>query len=342
MATNNTSNGTPSRVWAGGPSVPLVTAMNDDESINYDALAKQTVRLAKAGLGIVLLGTNGEASHLSPEERKQCTIVVRKALDDAGFVNEPLLVGTGAGSAQTTIQVTKEAAAAGASHAIVITPGYFSFAMGRDRKAIKDFFRKVFDESPIPVMIYNFPGAAAGIDLTSDEIIELSNHPNCFGVKLTCAMIGKGHRIAAYTQSPEYLAKHGSFLKSCTATGQFQVLPGFSESTLPALVSRHTGCITGTGNTIPKTIRRLWDKSVAGLQGDSKALAEAMELQDRVAEADWTIVKAGIQGTKYFLDHYVEKGLGGAVRLPLGAISDDVKKLIEVDLKSAWEFEQSL
>lgn len=110
-------------------------------------------------------------------------------------------------------------------------------------------------------------------------------------------MIGKGHRIAAYTQSPEYLAKHGSFLKSCTATGQFQVLPGFSESTLPALVSRHTGCITGTGNTIPKTIRRLWDKSVAGLQGDSKALAEAMELQDRVAEADWTIVKAGIQGT---------------------------------------------
>lgn len=110
-------------------------------------------------------------------------------------------------------------------------------------------------------------------------------------------MIGKGHRIAAYTQSPEYLAKHGSFLKSCTATGQFQVVPGFSESTLPALVSRHTGCITGTGNTIPKTIRRLWDKSVAGLQGDSKALAEAMELQDRVAEADWTIVKAGIQGT---------------------------------------------
>lgn len=27
-------------------------------------------------------------------------------------------------------------------------------------------------------------GAAAGIDLTSDEIIELSNHPNCFGVKV--------------------------------------------------------------------------------------------------------------------------------------------------------------
>ncbi|ODN94765.1 dihydrodipicolinate synthase [Cryptococcus wingfieldii CBS 7118] len=338
-----TSNGnSPTRLWAGGPSVPLITAMNDDESINYEALAKQTVRLAKAGMGIVLLGTNGEASHLSTEERKKCTVVVRKALDDAGFADAPLLVGTGAGSAQTTIQVTKEAAEAGASHSIVITPGYFSFAMGRDRQAIKDFFIKVFDESPIPVMIYNFPGAASGIDLTSDEIIELSNHPNCFGVKLTCAMIGKGHRIAAYTQSEAYLAKQSASLKASTVTGQFQVLPGFSESTLPALISRHTGCITGTGNAIPKTIRKLWESSVKGVKGDAKALAEALELQDRVAEADWTIVKAGIQGTKYFLDHYVEKGLGGPARLPLGTISPETKKLIEVDLKGAWEFEQSL
>jgi dihydrodipicolinate synthase/N-acetylneuraminate lyase len=29
--------------------------------------------------------------------------------------------------------------------------------MGRDRVAIVDFFKKVMDKSPIPVMIYNFP-----------------------------------------------------------------------------------------------------------------------------------------------------------------------------------------
>lgn len=42
-------------------------------------------------------------------------------------------------------------------------------------------------------------------------------------------MIGKGQRLAGYTQSEEYVAKH-SQLKNVTATGQFQVLPGFSES----------------------------------------------------------------------------------------------------------------
>jgi dihydrodipicolinate synthase/N-acetylneuraminate lyase len=29
--------------------------------------------------------------------------------------------------------------------------------MGRDRAAILDFFKRVMDVSPIPVLIYNFP-----------------------------------------------------------------------------------------------------------------------------------------------------------------------------------------
>ena len=92
-------------------------------------------------------------------------------------------------------------------------------------------------------------------------------------------MIGKGHRLAVHTQSPEFLSRHN--LQSVTETGQFQVLPGFSESLLPSLVSRHAGCITGTGNIFPKTIRRLYDQAVKGLKGDAQALVEAMALQDR-------------------------------------------------------------
>jgi dihydrodipicolinate synthase/N-acetylneuraminate lyase len=63
------------------------------------------------------------ASHLTPAERKACVVTARKALDEAGFTNEPLMVGTGGGSAGITIELTKEAAEAGATHAIVICPG---------------------------------------------------------------------------------------------------------------------------------------------------------------------------------------------------------------------------
>lgn len=334
----------PSRLWQNGPGVPLTTPFLSTEGnpVDHAALAKQVVRCAKAGLGIVLLGTTGEASHLSPAERKACVITARKALDDNGLQDAPLCVGTGGGSTPTTVELTKDAAEAGASHALVICPGYFAFSMRDDRASILAFFNGVMDKSPIPVMIYNFPGAASGIDLNSDEISILADHPQCFGVKLTCAMVGKGQRIAAYTQSSEYLAKKGGMLKSVTASGLFQVLPGLSESLLPVLVAKHTGCITGTGCLFPHTIRRLYDLSFAGLQGDASALAKAMTLQDRVARSDFIVVKASFAGSKYFLDTYVEKGLGGACRFPLGPANEKTKKMIDTDLKEDWEYECSL
>lgn len=167
-------------------------------------------------------------------------------------------------------------------------------------------------------------------------------HPNCFGAKLTCAMIGKGQRLAAFTQTPEFLAKRGSYLQNVTETGAFQVLPGFSESLLPALVAKHHGCITGTGNVFPKTIGRLYTQATKGLKGDANALEEAVRLQDRVARSDFIIVKAGIQGTKHALDHFVQPGLGGCSRLPLGKLPEEVRQMVETELKEDWEYECSL
>lgn len=82
----------------------------------------------------------------------------------------------------------------------------------------------------------HYRGAASGIDLDSDILIELSEHPNCFGAKLTCAGIGKGTRLAAHTQSKEYLARHSPF----------HVFPGFSDYMLPALITGQTGEIYTT------------------------------------------------------------------------------------------------
>lgn len=97
------------------------------------------------------------ASHLSDSERTQAIRATREALDAAGFTEAPILVGTGTGSAKETIKLCKEAKLAGADYAIVIFPGYFAFAMGKNRAALKKYFVDVLDNSPLPVMIYNFP-----------------------------------------------------------------------------------------------------------------------------------------------------------------------------------------
>merc|ERR1711939_687329 len=310
------TNGVHTRPFKNGVYCPIVTPFTKDEEIDFPNLKKQVVRLAKAGMGITLLGTNGEASHLSDSERTAA-----------------ILVGTGTGSAKETIKLCKEAKVAGADYAIVIFPGYFAFAMGKNKAALKRFFVDVLDQSPIPIMIYNFPGAASGVDLDSDMLIELSEHPNCFGCKLTCAGIGKGGRIAAHTQSKEYLSRHAPF----------QVLPGFSDYLLPALTTGQTGCITGTGNVFPKLIVKLYNTSVQAIKtGDPKLWQEANYLQGVVSRADWCIVKAGIGGTKYALDKHIEQGLGGYPRVPIPEADEAVMKMCDKDLQEAIAVEASL
>jgi L-threo-3-deoxy-hexylosonate aldolase len=81
--------------------------------------------------------------------------VTREALDDAGFPDMPIVVGTGSGSTRETVQLCKEAAEAGADYVIVITPGYFAGVLAGNRKALKALFIEVAEKSPIPVIIYN-------------------------------------------------------------------------------------------------------------------------------------------------------------------------------------------
>jgi dihydrodipicolinate synthase/N-acetylneuraminate lyase len=101
----------------------------------------------------------------------------------------------------------------------------------------RSVFTEVFDASPIPVWIYNFPGVNS-VDLDSDMINELAEHPNCGGVKLTCANLAKGYRIALHTKSDAYKARHPS---------PFLLFAGFSDYLTGAMISRHDGAITGTG-----------------------------------------------------------------------------------------------
>ena len=143
---------------------------------------------------------------MSHPERVALIKATREALDDAGFTDVPIIIGTGAGSTRETVQLSKEAAEAGADYVIVITSGYFAGALAGNEKALKAFFTEVAEKSPIPVIIYNCgfisggrgpdqiadnafsdPAASGGIDLDSNLIVEIAKEsPNTVGVKLTC------------------------------------------------------------------------------------------------------------------------------------------------------------
>jgi 4-hydroxy-2-oxoglutarate aldolase len=101
----------------------------------------------------VIAGSMGEATHLSHAERVRLIQAGRKALDNAGCSHIPIVVGTGAGSTRETVELTNEAAAAGADYALVIASGYFAGALTMG--ALKAYWVEVSQKSSIPVMIYN-------------------------------------------------------------------------------------------------------------------------------------------------------------------------------------------
>ncbi|OJJ46083.1 hypothetical protein ASPZODRAFT_133064 [Penicilliopsis zonata CBS 506.65] len=279
----------PSRTLTPGVYVPTVAFFTSTEDVDVPTVEKHAAFLAPTGIaGIVVQGSNGEAVHLDREERKTITAATRRALDAAGHASMPVIVGTGAPSTRETIQLSVDAAEAGGDAVLVLPPSYYQPLVSR--AALLDHFRAVADASPIPVLIYNFPGASSGLDLSSDDILALSAHPNIIGVKLTCGNTGKLARIAAGTGS------------------DFLTFGGSCDFTLQTLVAGGQGVIAGTANVIPRACVAVMNTY---LQGD---VAQAQKLQAVVARADWIAIKGGFVAVKAALQSFY--GYGGLPRRP--------------------------
>lgn len=167
-----------------------------NDAIELETTAEHVKRLAAAGIaGIVTHGSNGEAAHLDRSERKSITRATRCALDDAGKKHLPVIVGCGAQSTRETIQLCCDVADAGGSHVLVLPLSYYSSLLTTE--LIIEHFEAVAEASPLPLLIYNFPSACGGLDLSFDAIFTLAGNPSIVGVKLTCGNTGRLARIVA-------------------------------------------------------------------------------------------------------------------------------------------------
>lgn len=287
-----------------GVYVPTISFFTDDDDVDAAAFEKHIVRLINAGVsGIVVHGSNGEAAHLSHDERAAIIRIARDTiLHEASGTKVPLIAGCGAQSTKETIQLCVDAAKAGATHTLVLPPSYYGSLIS-DRVMVQ-FFYDVADKSPIPILIYNFPGAASGRDLSSDVILEIAQHPNVTGVKLTCGNTGKLARVAA--SCPE-----GFFVGGGSADF---ILQGH-------IVGAH-GTVSGLANLCPRACLKIMELAEKG------RFKEAKELQAVVAKADWTAIRTGFVGVKAALCHF--EGYGGGPRRPcMGPGVKEVEAIVE-------------
>ncbi|KAF4827886.1 putative 4-hydroxy-2-oxoglutarate aldolase [Colletotrichum tropicale] len=267
-----------------GIHVPSLTWFADDsnQEIDWAVQTKHIEFLVKSGLhGVVLAGTNGEAVTLTADEKTALVQKTREIAVAAGRPDLTITLGCGGQSTRAVIAETHLAKAAGADYALVLIPSYFHFAM--NEAAIVGFFEELAAASPVPIIIYNFPGVAAGLDVNSDMLSRLGKHPNIVGVKLTCGGIAKVARVRAEFDPSEFFA-----------------LAGQSDWLVPAMAVGSTGTITGVANLYPKYCIEIFDLYNAG------KIQEATAAQLKLAQMEWAFGKGGINGTKWV----VAKSLG--------------------------------
>ncbi len=283
-------------ILQGGIYPPLPTFFDKQDELDLVILRRHIQRLAKTGLaGYVVMGTNGEAVHLTKEERAQ---VIETARTTAGE-QVPILAGCGEQSTRATIANCQQAASSGADVVLVLPPFYFKGRM--DSRALVVHYHTVADYSPLPVVIYNMPASTGGLDLDAETIITLAEHPNIIGVKDSAGNLVKLMQI--YSKTPSH----------------FRVFAGSAGYLLPALAVGAVGAVAALANVFPREVCRLQALFSAG------KIEEARLLQARLAPANTAVTATySVPGLKAALE--LTAGYGGNPRPPLLPLTEQERK----------------
>lgn len=214
-----------------GSCVALVTPFNKNGSVNYFSLKNLIdYQIASGTKAILILGTTGEVSTITEEERvkiiKFCVCLTRKKV--------PLIVGCGSNSTTEAIKKCKQAESLGADGVLIVTPYYNKC----NQKGLYFHYQKIANSIMVPVIIYNVP-SRTGVNILPETVFKLSKIKNIVGIKEASGNIGQMAELC------HILPK------------SFSVFCGDDNLTLCSLSLGAKGVISVTANCYPEEVQRL-------------------------------------------------------------------------------------
>ncbi len=166
-----------------GSFVALITPMNKDGSVDFEGFRPLLQWHEENGTSAILfMGSTGEVSLLTVEERKRIISVTSKL--NTGKVQ--FYYGVTGNNTQTTIEYTQFAKAEGADGVIMAAPAYIC----ADNAAILDYAFEVLDSTDIAMGFYNNPPRVS-TDLTWTDLLQLAKHPNMVVLKESTTRVGQ-------------------------------------------------------------------------------------------------------------------------------------------------------
>jgi 4-hydroxy-tetrahydrodipicolinate synthase len=286
-----------------GTGVAIVTPFKNDSSIDFSALGRVVNHVIKGGVNyIVAMGTTGEASTLTKDEKHALVSYVTETID--GRV--PLVVGIGGNNTQEVINTIRELDLQRVDAILSVAPYYNK----PSQRGLFEHFKAIATCSPLPVMIYNVPGRTS-CNISSDTCLELANEcDNIVAVKEASGDMSQIMRIIK--GKPE----------------NFLVISGDDALTIPVIAAGGSGVISVLANAYPTECSELVSNA---LKNNFKA---AREIHFRFMESiELLFADGNPAGVKAFL-HTMDLCQNN-LRLPLVPVNKNVLSRIQKFVEEA-------
>ncbi len=172
-----------------GSFVAMVTPFDKNGQVDFGAFRELLAFQESHGTAAVLImGSTGETSLLSPEEKKQIIVETAKMKT----AKMPIFFGVTGNNTDSTIANVTFAKDNGADGAILAAPAYICAS----ESDIEGFFLDVADATDLPLGIYNNPPRVK-TDLHWDNLIRIFKHPNYVVHKESTTRVGQVAQILA-------------------------------------------------------------------------------------------------------------------------------------------------
>ena len=275
----------------------MVTPMNHDGSINYEAMADFADWLIDNGSdGLVVCGTTGESPTISTEEKLELFRTVVKRVNK----RVPVIAGTGSNNTAGTVELTKAAEATGVDGFLVVGPYYNK----PPQEGFYQHFKAIANATELPVIIYNVPGRTSSNILPQTVVRLAQDCKNIVAIKEAAGCVSQVAEL--YSVLPE----------------DFSIYSGDDMLILPFMSVGATGLISVVSNTGGQLLQDLMQAFEAG------KVKEAMDLNAKMLP----VAKAMFITTNPIPVKEAVSMLtpinAGPVRLPLVPMSESEKEKV--------------
>lgn len=221
-----------------GLGVAMVTPFKKDKSVDFEALEKLTEHLVSNGTNyLVVMGTTGENPTISVSEQIDILNTVKRINEG----RKPIVFGLGGNDTEAVVKKIKSMDWKGVDAILSVSPYYNK----PNQEGIYQHLKRVADEAPIPVIIYNVPGRT-GASISADTTLRLAQHENIIATKEASGDIE--HCMEIIENKPD----------------NFEVISGDDSLTLPFISVGMSGVISVVGNAYPKDFSQMVNYALEG------------------------------------------------------------------------------